>query len=157
MYLRRTFVCYQLSVNPPFAHYLKRLWRFGVGRFPAMGSLWETIKGGQCQILWSDFLFVVFTMSVGFGGQLIGYVTTGRALICFLPPAHRCSTHLLLTADPSCSSLNVCPSSDTLFIGSGSVEVQVGEWWRKIRRQNSWIEKLFAAADKPSMLLHFDK
>ena len=30
---------------------------------------------------------VVLTVSVGFGGQLIGYVTTGRALICFLPPA----------------------------------------------------------------------
>ena len=57
---------------------------------------------------------VVFTLSVGFGGQLIGYVTTGRALICFLPPAQRCSTQLLLTVDPSYSSLNVSPFSDSL-------------------------------------------
>ena len=151
MYLLRENLCLLPVVSwSTLCTLFKKMLKIWCGKAPCYGQF-----VGDHQ--WWKRRLVVFTMSVGFGGQLIGYVTTGRALICFLPPAHRCSTHLLLTADPSYSFLNVCPSSDTLYIESGSVEVQVGEWWRKIWRQNSWIEKLFAAADKASMLLHFDK
>ena len=62
------------------------------------GKLWEKGKWGNfvCVLL-SD---VVFAMSVGFGGQLIGYVTSGRALICFLPPALAAAQVLLLAPPP---------------------------------------------------------